>query len=676
MHYTAVWAAGSETRIFNDTAGHWAEEILERWGQYGVISSVNGNFRPDDQLTIAEFGEILVNLMNYSRMAVYDPEHHTDLDPNEWYMDIMMKLLAAQVHGPVQNRLLPNTVLTREQCAAMLARAFRIPTTTSLDSGFNDNSDITISYRPLIRAMRMNGFLLDLPFIESTHFRPRRAISRAEAVAMFDGMVDYYINVSGGYTGELTGTLLIAAPNVTLHLLTSTGNIFLAESARGIVLDDITVSGEITKLCDGYVLIQNSRINRIVADARSGELTVETVGATSVQTFEMRRGGRILANQNIHNILRTVVISDVLPDGDTVVIEGRITGMINRKGANAVINTRNAELDTSPFLPYDVNVLTAERTVINKIDIELTPMILGTAHIMIINNRHRIPTNDEIRLGTVARDVFYTDSFRVYPGSTEAFSVYESLLELGFINQGHVVYVLLEDEQGRIAERLVTDPVNFMPVVTHLNVLSPFIAIANFDTVFTDGADVEESFEMFILRDGIRRPVEFRAFNMLRNTKFANESQTYRIVLLYGERLSQGDSLIMRPKNNTMERSASVDYGDMRLFELETDISLHNILFFSCFVTEPCDIFYVLTDEYIPGYYAHAQSIINGEFPTTTGVQQYGFLEDVSGNIKFQVYGFLNTDTYYLYIFTGFLEEGIFSEVELIILERRFGAFK
>ena len=44
---------------FADTQGHWAENAIERWSDYGVVTGLgNGTFAPDAELTRAEMAQV------------------------------------------------------------------------------------------------------------------------------------------------------------------------------------------------------------------------------------------------------------------------------------------------------------------------------------------------------------------------------------------------------------------------------------------------------------------------------------------------------------------------------------------------------------------------------------------------------------------------------------------
>lgn len=92
---TADVSVASEV-AFRDISGHWAEEIILRWQDSGIVCGYpDGTFRPDDPVTRAELAKIITLAFRL------EPEEGTvafsDLDSAEWYYNYV---LAAQSYIP------------------------------------------------------------------------------------------------------------------------------------------------------------------------------------------------------------------------------------------------------------------------------------------------------------------------------------------------------------------------------------------------------------------------------------------------------------------------------------------------------------------------------------------------------------------------------------------------
>ncbi len=75
-------AQNTSDTAFNDIKGHWAEDVINKWHENGIVSSYpDGTFKPDNHITRAEVAKIIVaafnlqekNELNYanSSMDVY-----------------------------------------------------------------------------------------------------------------------------------------------------------------------------------------------------------------------------------------------------------------------------------------------------------------------------------------------------------------------------------------------------------------------------------------------------------------------------------------------------------------------------------------------------------------------------------------------------------------------------
>lgn len=68
---------------FSDTYGHWAENIIEKWRNYGYIAGYpDGSFKPDNPVTRAELSKILSLAFDLSER---EPITYEDVSDNDWY---------------------------------------------------------------------------------------------------------------------------------------------------------------------------------------------------------------------------------------------------------------------------------------------------------------------------------------------------------------------------------------------------------------------------------------------------------------------------------------------------------------------------------------------------------------------------------------------------------------
>ena len=69
----------------NDISGHWAEEVIAQWQDKGLISGYeDGSFRPDNQVTRAEFVIMLNKVLGFTQKGTVS---FSDVDADAWYHD-------------------------------------------------------------------------------------------------------------------------------------------------------------------------------------------------------------------------------------------------------------------------------------------------------------------------------------------------------------------------------------------------------------------------------------------------------------------------------------------------------------------------------------------------------------------------------------------------------------
>lgn len=239
--------------VFTDTEGHWASEAIDRWSALGVIVGEAGLFRPDDPLTRAELAVILQRVMRYQTASgqLFD-----DLE-QDWYTDAILKLRAAGVmQGDEYNRAFPDSPVTREEAAVLIARAFAMEpgggTLSFADAG--QISDWAVGY---IASMTEAGFLHGS---DGNCFFPADPLTRAEAVTILNNMVTACFYEEGSYDYRpfegLADFVIIASDNVDVLNFDIGGNILLSEGVdpETIRLKAVNHYGKILQYTpDGFV---------------------------------------------------------------------------------------------------------------------------------------------------------------------------------------------------------------------------------------------------------------------------------------------------------------------------------------------------------------------------------------------------------------------------------------
>lgn len=175
---------------FADTVGHWAEETLSMLAYGGVIKGSEENgvlcFRPDSDMTRAEFASMLTNFLHtdLSEMSGETPIFTDKNDIPEWARKSVQAMSEA---GIIQGRknsdgtysFAPNDRITRAEAMTVLSRI--ISSGNVSEVSFADSNLIPDWARDgvavLVNAGVVNGY-------EDNTIRPNANVKRAEAAVM------------------------------------------------------------------------------------------------------------------------------------------------------------------------------------------------------------------------------------------------------------------------------------------------------------------------------------------------------------------------------------------------------------------------------------------------------------------------------------------------------------
>ena len=84
----------AEAPQFSDVDGHWGEEAIVRWADYGVIEGSNGQFNPDAPITRAEMAAAIARLLGLTETA---ENTFTDVEAGAWYAQAILQCAAAGI---------------------------------------------------------------------------------------------------------------------------------------------------------------------------------------------------------------------------------------------------------------------------------------------------------------------------------------------------------------------------------------------------------------------------------------------------------------------------------------------------------------------------------------------------------------------------------------------------
>lgn len=282
--------AADETTA-SDLSGHWAENVITEWMDYGIINGYeDGTIRPNNKITRAEMTAMLDRVMDYQTKA---NNTFSDLS-DSWYTDVILKANAAGViSGYPDGTVKPDATITRQEAVAMFSRVLSLDTKNAPEATFTDNADVADWAKDAVNAMAAADYIHG----SDGQFRPNDGITRAEVVTILNNIFDKLYQKAGEYTGDVDGSAVINTDQVTLKDMTISGDLIIAEGVGDghVVLDNVTVDGKLIVRGGGensVIIKGDSKINNISVERIDGAVRVAVEDNASVNAVLIDNGGQ------------------------------------------------------------------------------------------------------------------------------------------------------------------------------------------------------------------------------------------------------------------------------------------------------------------------------------------------------------------------------------------------
>ena len=337
-----VGASAAEP-TYGDTAGHWAEASIERWGGYGIIQGSNGKFDPDGQLTCAQLATILARLL---KLPAAKDAGFIDNPADAWYYDAINRCAAAGIlKGNGDGTVTPNASITRERAMVMLGRALGIePIENPNLTQFTDGAQVASYARGMLAALIRAGIVGG---VTADQLAPQNNITRAATVTILDRAIGTYAD-KAGETVNANGKGIVLA-----------------------VADDVTITGEVNKLLvpanDIEVTVKGSKnIDYIVISGDNSKVILDNASADNVTLDGEKSAVETKNGAKIDN----VIVTENAPGATVDVGSGTTVGNVENHAEDATVTgsgtVKKVESDK------DITVRTKETDVKNIGDEKIT----------------------------------------------------------------------------------------------------------------------------------------------------------------------------------------------------------------------------------------------------------------------------------------------------------------
>lgn len=177
---------------------HWAAEQMDILSDKGVIVGYpDGTFRPDENVTRAEFASMAIKALGQEHTNVAQPVNFTDIDETFWAYDAIQKALFFDLIScpPAGEPFRPEDTVTRAESTTVAVNALTteeisIAKAKEVLAKYADSDSIPEAFLIPAGKSEILGMLVVMPTDGKTSLEPLRPATRAEVSAILYNMME------------------------------------------------------------------------------------------------------------------------------------------------------------------------------------------------------------------------------------------------------------------------------------------------------------------------------------------------------------------------------------------------------------------------------------------------------------------------------------------------------
>ncbi len=212
---------------------------LTRAVENGLLTGYENNeIKPDNNITRAEMGTILVRAMG--AVDTEDISIFEDMSENAWYYDSMSKAVAMGAFKGDGENLNPEVNITFQEAFIVLSRIFNLDAKMGVNGetrllgdpldGYYDEAKVADWAREDVSYILGFGYWEDV----TGYLRPTDYITRAEFAVLMDNLVSTYIDEPGEYTDFEDGNVVVRCGDVVISGYDyADGNVYTSDGVDG-----------------------------------------------------------------------------------------------------------------------------------------------------------------------------------------------------------------------------------------------------------------------------------------------------------------------------------------------------------------------------------------------------------------------------------------------------------
>ncbi|MEG2119871.1 MAG: S-layer homology domain-containing protein, partial [Pseudoflavonifractor sp.] len=186
-----------------ETAPVVKDEVITKWKNREILKGYpDGTFKPENNITRGEFAAMLDRLMDYQVAA---ENTFADVKADAWYATNVLNATAAGVLKGDGTNARPESNITRQEAAVMMARVLKLSGAADKAVTYKDAKLLASWGEDAMLSMAAKGYIT----ATDGALRPTELITRGEVIAMLDAAFVGYFAEAKTYTEDVTGSALV-----------------------------------------------------------------------------------------------------------------------------------------------------------------------------------------------------------------------------------------------------------------------------------------------------------------------------------------------------------------------------------------------------------------------------------------------------------------------------------
>lgn len=318
-----------------ESGGHWAQSEIDNLKSKNIVSGdANGDFRPDDPITRAEFVKIVNKTFGYFQVG---ETKFSDVNESDWFgREVAIAAKAGYISGYPDGTMRPNAPITRQEAAKIVSTVFYMEQLGN-NMQFADQKNVADWAAPYVAAMRDNNIMAGYP---DQTFRPANQITRAETVKLISNASGSIYNESGEASKNAGGNVVVSKAGVTLKDMVIEGNLYITDGCveGDVLLNNVTVKGKIIVIGAGQktVTMNQSTVNRVIVKETADQAKLVLGDKTTAVNLTLEGKAQVEAQKGA-----VIDKLEVKAEGSVVTGEGTVQTIVAEK--SVAVNNATVE---------------------------------------------------------------------------------------------------------------------------------------------------------------------------------------------------------------------------------------------------------------------------------------------------------------------------------------------